>query len=177
MPAKMKYEKVEELRGMLGRTQAVFVAEYRGMTVAQITDLRSRVRGAGSEMKVAKNTLVKIAMKEEGMPVFPDDVAYGPNIFALSYGDPVELAKVLREFSKERTNRFFVLKGAVLGNSLLGQDQVSALADLPTKDVLLGQVVRTIAAPIAGFLTVLNGPIRGLVTCLNQIKEDKEKAA
>lgn len=177
MPAKVKYEQVEELRGMLGKTQAVFVAEYRGMTVAQITDLRSRVRAAGSEMKVAKNTLMKIAMKEEGMPVFADDVAYGPNVFALSYGDPVALAKVLREFSREKTNKFFVLKGGVLGDSILGTDQVNALADLPSKEILLGQVVRTIAAPIAGFLTVLNGPIRGLVTCLSQIKDNKEKAA
>ena len=177
MPATVKYEKVEELRGMLGKTQAVFVAEYRGMTVAQITDLRSRVRAAGSAMKVTKNTLMKIAMKEAGMPVFPDDVAYGPNVFALSYGDPVALAKVLREFSREKTNKFFVLKGGVLGDSILGTDQVNALADLPSKEVLLGQVVRTIAAPIAGFLTVLNGPIRGLVTCLSQIKDNKEKAA
>ena len=177
MPAKVKYEKVEELRGMLGKIQAIFVAEYRGMTVAQITDLRSRVRSAGSEMKVTKNTLMKIAMKEEGMPAFPDDAAYGPNVFALSYGDPVALAKVLREFSREKTNKFFVLKGGVLGDTILGKDQVIALADLPTKEVLLGQVVRTIASPIAGFLTVLNGPIRGLVTCLNQIKENREKAA
>lgn len=177
MPAKVKFEKVEELRAMLQRSQGTFLAEYRGMTVAQITSLRSQVREAGGEMKVAKNTLMKIALEQEGLPVFPEDIATGPNVFTLAYGDPVAVAKVLRDFSKERTNKAFVLKGGILGKSILNLDQVSALADLPSRDVVLGQVVRTIAGPISGFLTVLSGPIRGLATCLNQIKEQKESAA
>jgi large subunit ribosomal protein L10 len=69
------------------------------------------------------------------------------------------------------------MKGCVLGKTLLDATQIGALADLPSKDVLIGQVVRTIAAPIAGLLTVLSGPARGLVTCLNQIKEKKEDVA
>ena len=177
MPAQVKFEQVEELRERLSKTQAVFVAEYRGMTVAQITALRAQVRAAGGEMKVAKNTLMKIAMEQEGLTAFPDDMAYGPNVFALAYGDPVAVAKALRDFSREKTNKAFLLKGGALGHSILGVDQVSALADLPSKDVLIGQVVRTIAAPISGFLSVLNGPIRGLATCLNQIKEKKEDVA
>jgi large subunit ribosomal protein L10 len=177
MPAKLKFEKVEALREMISRTQAVFVAEYRGLTVAQITALRAQVRAAGGEMKVAKNTLMKIAMEQEGLPSFPDETAYGPNVFTLSYGDPVAVAKALRDFSKEKTNKAFVLKGGVLGQSLLGLEQVNALADLPSRDVLIGQVVRTIAAPIAGLLTVLNGPVQGLANCLNQLREKKEEAA
>ena len=177
MPAKVKFERVEELRAMLQKSQGTFLAEYRGMTVAQITSLRSQVREAGGEMKVAKNTLMKIALEQEGLPVFPDDVAAGPNVFTLAYGDPVAVAKVLRDFSKERTNKSFILKGGILGKSILDLDRVNALADLPSKDVVIGQVVRTIAGPISGFLTVLNGPIRGLATCLNQIKEQKESAA
>ena len=177
MPAKVKFEQVEALREMLARTQAVFVAEYRGMTVAQITALRAQVRAAGGEMKVAKNTLMRIAMEQEGLTSFPDDMAFGPNVFSLSYGDPVAVAKALREFSKDKTNKAFSLKGGVLGHSLLGVDQVNALADLPSREVLIGQVVRTIAAPIAGLLTVLNGPVQGLANCLNQIREKKEEAA
>lgn len=177
MPAKVKFERVEELRAMLQKSQGTFLAEYRGMTVAQITSLRSQVREAGGEMKVAKNTLMKIALEQEGLPVFPEDMAAGPNVFTLAYGDPVAVAKVLRDFSKERTNKAFILKGGILGKSILDLDRVNALADLPSKDVVIGQVVRTIAGPISGFLTVLNGPIRGLATCLNQIKEQKESAA
>lgn len=177
MPAKVKYEQVEMLRSKLSKSQAVFVGEYRGMTVAQITALRAQVRAAGGEMKVTKNTLMKIAMNEEGMPTLPDDISRGPNVFTLAYGDPVAVAKALRDFAKDRTNKFFSIKGGVLGDSVLSADQLGALADLPSREVLLGMVVSTIAAPISGLLTVLSGPARGLATCLDQIREKKEKAA
>lgn len=177
MPAKVKYEQVEMLRSKLSKSQAVFVGEYRGMTVAQITALRAQVRAAGGEMKVTKNTLMKIAMNEEGMPAFPDEISRGPNVFTLAYGDPVAVAKALRDFAKDRTNKFFSIKGGVLGDSVLSADQLGALADLPSREVLLGMVVSTIAAPISGLLTVLSGPARGLATCLDQIREKKEKAA
>ncbi len=177
MPAKVKYEQVEMLRSKLSKSQAVFVGEYRGMTVAQITALRAQVRAAGGEMKVTKNTLMKIAMNEEGMPALPDDISRGPNVFTLAYGDPVAVAKALRDFAKDRTNKFFSIKGGVLGDSVLSADQLGALADLPSREVLLGMVVSTIAAPISGLLTVLSGPARGLATCLDQIREKKEKAA
>lgn len=177
MPAKVKYEQVEMLRSKLSKSQAVFVGEYRGMTVAQITALRAQVRAAGGEMKVTKNTLMRIAMNEEGMPAFPDEISRGPNVFTLAYGDPVAVAKALRDFAKDRTNKFFSIKGGVLGDSVLSADQLGALADLPSREVLLGMVVSTIAAPISGLLTVLSGPARGLATCLDQIREKKEKAA
>lgn len=177
MPAAVKFEQVEMLRSKLSKSQAVFVGEYRGMTVAQITALRSQVRAAGGEMKVAKNTLMRIAMSEEGMVSFFDDMSWGPNVFILAYGDPVAVARVLRDFARDRTNKAFNIKGGVLGNSVLNAEQLGALADLPSREVLLGMVVSTIAAPISGLLTVLSGPARGLVTCLNQIREKKEKAA
>lgn len=177
MPASAKLEQVQELREKLSRSEAVFVAEYRGMTVAELTKLRSQVRAAGGEMKVAKNTLMKIAMEQEGLTGFPEEMAYGTNIFAIAYGDPVEVSKALSTYANEKTNKFFVLKGGILGHSVLGVDQVNALASLPGKDILIGQVIRTIAGPISGFLTVLSGPARGLVTCLSQIKDKKENAA
>ena len=74
MPAVEKYTMVEDLRERLSRSKAVFVCEYRGMSVKQITALRAQVRAAGGEMKVAKNTLMRIAMQEEGLPAFPDDI-------------------------------------------------------------------------------------------------------
>ncbi|MGI6784804.1 MAG: 50S ribosomal protein L10 [Aminivibrio sp.] len=177
MPAKVKFEQVEMLRSKLSRSKAVFVGEYRGMTVAQITDLRARVRAAGGEMKVAKNTLMKIAMSEEGMVAFPDDISFGPNVFTMAYEDPAAVAKVLRDFAKDRTNKAFSIKGGVLGDSVLTAAQLEALADLPGREVLIGMAVSAIAAPISGFLNVLNGTARGLVTCLEQIREKKEKAA
>ena len=177
MPAKIKYEQVDLLRGKLEKSAAIFVGEYRGMTVTQSTQLRAKVREAGGELKVAKNTLFIIAMKEVGMEPLPPSLTVGPNIYALCYKDPVAVAKILRDYAAERTQKAFILKGGLLGKAVLNATQVQALADLPPKDVLIAQTVRTIAAPLAGLVTVLSGTLRGFVTCLSQIRDQKEKAA
>jgi len=177
MPAKIKYEQVDLLRSKLEKTSAIFVGEYRGMTVGQSTRLRAMVRGVNAELKVAKNTLFALAMKEAGMTALPESMAVGPNVYALCYGDPVAVAKVLKDYAAEKNQKAFVLKGGLLETSVLNASQVQALADLPPKDILIGQVVRTIAAPLTGLVTVLSGTMRGLVTCLDRIKEQKEKAA
>ena len=177
MPAKIKYEQVALLKSKLEKTSAIFVGEYRGMTVEQSTRLRALVRGVNGELKIAKNTLFSIAMKEAGMTALPESMAVGPNVYALCYGDPVAVAKVLKDYASEKNQKAFFLKGGFLGSSLLNVSQIQALADLPPKDVIIGQVVRTIAAPLTGLVTVLSGTIRGLVTCLDRVKEQKEKAA
>jgi large subunit ribosomal protein L10 len=173
MPAKIKYEQVEALRKKLSRAKAVFVAEYRGMTVAQSTTLRAKVRAIGGEMKVAKNTLLEVAMREENMTALPEDLIAGPNVYTIAYDDPAAVAKVLRDFSKEKTNKAFILKGGVLEKSVLNLSALEALADMPPREVVIAQVVRTIAAPISGFLNVLNGPVRALLNVLNAIKEKR----
>jgi large subunit ribosomal protein L10 len=124
-------------------------------------------------MKVAKNTLVEVAMKEENMTEMPEDLFAGPNVYTMAYDDPAAVAKVLRDFSKEKTNKAFIIKGGALGKSILSLSAVEALADMPPREVVIGQVVRTIAAPISGFLNVLNGPVRGLLNVLNAIKDKK----
>ena len=171
MPAKIKYELVDSLKEKLSKTKAIFVAEYRGMTVAQSTALRKKVREAGGELKVSKNTLFKIAMKETGFAELPEEMTKGPNIYALCYDDPVAVAKVLKEYANDKTQKAFILKGGLLENQQLTLAQVMALADLPSKEVLLGQVVRTIAAPLSGLVNVLSGTMRNLVTCLAQIRD------
>jgi len=177
MPAKIKYEQVELLKGKLERTAAIFVGEYRGMTVAQSTKLRAMVRAAGGELKIARNTLFSIAMKEAGMEALPESLTTGPNIYALCYGDPVAIAKILKDYAAEKTQKAFILKGGMLGQVALNLAQVQALADLPPREILVEQVVRTIAAPLTGLVTVLAGTMRSLVTCLDQIRDQKEKAA
>lgn len=176
MPSAIKYDQVADLKAKVEKTNAIFVAEYRGMTVAQSTMLRAKVREAGGELKVAKNTLFAIAVKEAGHTLLPEDMMKGPNIYALCYGDPVGVAKVLKEYATDKTQKAFVLKGGVLGNNTLNLEQLYALADLPSRDVLIAQTVRTIAAPLSGLVNVLSGTIRGLVTCLSQIKDKKEAA-
>ncbi|MBQ7562175.1 MAG: 50S ribosomal protein L10 [Synergistaceae bacterium] len=175
MPAKIKYELVDSLRTKLEKAKAVFVGEYRGMTVAQSTALRAKVREAGGELKVAKNTLFAIAMKEAGLNALPESMMKGPNIFALCYDDPVSVAKVLKEYVSDKTQKAFILKGGLLETQLLDLNQLLALADLPSKEVMRGQVVRTIAAPLSGLVNVLSGTIRNFVTCLAQIRDKKQE--
>jgi large subunit ribosomal protein L10 len=177
MPAKIKYELVDGLREKLSKSKAVFVGEYRGMTVAQSTALRAKVRQAGGELKVAKNALFAIAMKEAGLNALPEDMMKGPNIFALCYDDPVSVAKVLKEYANDKTQKAFILKGGLLETQLLNLNQLMALADLPSKEVMRGQVVRTIAAPLSGLVNVLAGTMRNFVTVLDQIRSKKEESA
>ncbi|MBQ6775809.1 MAG: 50S ribosomal protein L10 [Synergistaceae bacterium] len=177
MPAKVKYELVDALKEKLSKTKAVFVGEYRGMTVAQSTALRKKVREAGGELKISKNTLFRIAMKEVGLNELPEDIMKGPNIFALCYDDPVAVAKVLKEYANDKTQKAFILKGGLLESQQLNLAQLMALADLPSKEVMRGQVVRTIAAPLSGLVNVLSGTMRNFVTCLAQIRDQKEGSA
>ncbi|MGC9490668.1 MAG: 50S ribosomal protein L10 [Thermovirgaceae bacterium] len=174
MPSQLKYQKVEALREKLKGAKAVFFFEYRGLTVGKITTVRAKIREAGGEMTVAKNTLMSIAFKEEGLPL-PEEYMTGPNAFTVAYEDPVAVAKAVKDFSREKGNEALVIKGAILGEQVLGAEQVKALADLPSREELLTQVVGTMAGPIRGLVTVLSGPARGFVTCLSQIRDQKEK--
>jgi len=176
MPTAARMQVVAECREALARSSAVFMVEYRGMTVKKMTAVRALVRRAGGEMKVAKNTLFSIAMQEEGLTP-PENIMTGANAYTLVYGDVAAVAKTLRDFSKEKGNEALIIKGGLLGNKLLSANDVFALADLPSREVILAQVLGTMMGPVRGLVTVLSGTVRGLVTCLDQIREQKEKQA
>jgi large subunit ribosomal protein L10 len=127
-------------------------------------------------MKVTKNTLLRIALRESGLPT-ADAIDFGPNAYVFAYGDVTATARALRDFAKEKGNEALIIKGGIMGGSVISKEQVIALADLPSKEVLLAQLLGVLNGPIRGFVTVLSGPARGLVTALGQIKEQKEKAA
>ncbi|MCF7935739.1 MAG: 50S ribosomal protein L10 [Synergistales bacterium] len=174
MPKADRVQKVQELKEMIANSKAVYIVEYRGLNVDKMTEVRAKVREAGGEMKVAKNTLFTIALGEQDLPV-PEDAHSGANAYTLAYDDVASVAKALRDFARTKGNEALLIKAGVLDGNLLDVNQVLALADLPSREELLGQVARGIAGPISGFLNVLSGPSRGLVTCLSQIKEQKEK--
>ena len=131
---------VEEIRTKLADADAALLTEYRGLTVPELAALRASLRGSGTEYKVFKNTLVRRAVADAGL----DDVASmfeGPVAIVFVRGDAASAAKALREFG--RTNPSLVVKGGLLGERLLGPVEIDALADLPSRDVLLA----TVAAP------------------------------
>lgn len=176
MPTVAKRKKIDHLVELVKKSNGIFITEYRGLTVKQISDCRRQITQAGGEMKVCKNTFMRIALTECEIPQAPE-LDFGPNGYVFSYGDVAAVAKSIRDFSKTKGNAAFVVKGAILDGQILNQDQVFALADLPSKEVLLAQTVRAIASPIQGLVNVLSAPTRDFVTCLGQIKEKKEKEA
>ncbi|MFS8665977.1 MAG: 50S ribosomal protein L10 [Limnochordales bacterium] len=174
MPRPEKVAAVEEIRGQLQASKAVFVTDYRGLTVAEMTRLRRKLREAGAEYKVVKNPLTRLAAAETDAQAL-EPLLVGPTALAFAKEDPVAAAKALNEFVRE--SRVLEIRGGVLGGKPLSVQDVQALADLPPREVLLAQVVGGFQAPIAGFVSVLQGTLRKLVYALDAVRQQKEQAA
>ncbi|NLY50241.1 MAG: 50S ribosomal protein L10 [Firmicutes bacterium] len=165
---------VAELKDKFSRAKAVILTDYRGLTVAEITELRRKMREAGLEFKEAKNTLTRIAVQDfVGSDL--DSYLPGPTALAFAYEDPVAPAKILSEFAK--THKALEIKGGVLDNKVIGPEGVKALADLPPREVLVAQLLGVLQGPIRGLVTVLSGPQRNLVYVLDAIRKQKEEVA
>ncbi len=154
-PRPEKVAVVDEVRDRLGAADAAILTEYRGLTVAELATLRRSLAAVGGDYKVYKNTLVKLAVRG-GSHEPMQDLLTGPTAIAFVSGDVSAVAKALRDFS--RTNPALVLKGGMLPTGLLSAGELAALADLPSRDVLLARVGGGIAAPLrqmAGLLQAL----------------------
>jgi large subunit ribosomal protein L10 len=147
------------------------LTDYRGLDVPAISELRASLRDANITYSVAKNTLIKIALKNANKPLENDDMLAGP--VGIAFGsDEVEPARIVYEFSKK--NDSLQILGAIDDTGrVLGSEEVIALAKLPTREQLLAQTVGTIAAPLSGFVRVLNGNLSGLVYALKAVQEKK----
>lgn len=168
-----KVQVVEQVKERLGRVQGAVIADYRGLNVAEVTELRKQLREAGVEYKVLKNTLTIRAAREAGMEsIIP--LLTGPTAIAFGYDDPVVAAKIISDFSKD--HKALEVKGGLLDGEVLDVDGVKALADLPSREVLLGQVARGMQAPIAGMVNVLQGNIRKFVYALEAVRKQREEA-
>lgn len=176
MPAQYKIDQVAELTEKVKGAEAIFVAEYRGLTVAQLSTLRHAVRAAGGECKVARNTLMKIALSNVGI-VKDDAVMCGPAVYVIAHTNAPAVAKAIKTFAAAKENKAFVVKGGVMGSQIITVADIKALASMPSREQLLAMVVGTIAAPLQGLVTVLSAPARGLVTVLSQLAEKKGKEA
>lgn len=167
-----KENKVAELQQLFAESEAVILTDYRGLTVAQDTVLRNRMREAGIEYRVAKNTLIKIAcnnLDHQGL----DEFLNGPT--AVSFAkDPVAAAKILSGFIKETKKT--EIKVALLGNKVIDAAGVDTLAKLPAREVLLAQIAGALQSPMAGFAGVCAGMLRQLVTVVDKVREQKETA-
>lgn len=169
-----KKQVVSEIKDRFTRAQSVVIVDYRGLTVSEFTDLRAKLRGAGVEFKVLKNTLVKIAADDYGVTGL-EEYLKGTTAWAFSIKDPVSAPKIISEYAK--TNKKLVIKGGVLEKKAIVEDGVKALANLPSREVLLAQVLAGMQAPLTGMANVLQGPIRKFVYALEAVRKQKEEQA
>jgi large subunit ribosomal protein L10 len=169
-----KEQVVAELTREIGGSTAMLVADPRGLSVSQLGELRRSLRPHGASFRVTKNTLGRIAAKEAGADALAD-LLTGPSGVALCTTDPAPVAKALADFA--RTSRLLELRGGVLDGRAISAADATRLATLPSKEVLLTQLVTGLQSPIQGFANVLSQLPRGLVVALDQIRQQKEAAA
>ena len=167
-----KQQIVVELHDKLTRAKAVFLADFRGLSVEKATHLRNELRKSAIEYRVVKNTLLELAARDTDKTALSVHFA-GPTAIALSYDDPVAAAKVLSKFAKEQ-NAVFKLKGGVLTGKAMSVADIQALADLPSREVLIAKMLGSMQAPSSNFVRVLAAVPGGFVRVLNAIREKKE---
>jgi len=168
-----KKQIVQGLTEKIKSAQSIVLADYRGLTVEQDTALRNALRAAGVDYKVVKNTLTSLAMKASGLEEL-DGFLSGPTAMAISTTDAVAPAKILAEYAKKFEK--LELKAGMVEGKIINVDGIKALAELPSREVLIAQVLGGFNAPISGFVTVLNANLKGLVVALNAIAEQKANA-
>lgn len=164
---------IAEVAEQLAAAENLFVSDYRGLTVAELSELRAKLRDSGASFTVVKNTLGSLAaQRAERQPL--SELLSGPTAVTFAGDDLVAAAKALSDFA--RTHPKLENRGGLLANSLIDADGVKALSSLPPRDVLIAQVVGTMAAPISGLATVLQGTLSGFVRALNQVAEQRSAA-
>ncbi len=165
---------VENLHDSFSRSKIVILADYKGLDVSKITDLRKKLREADVEFKVVKNTLIRRAAADTDAALI-DEYFKGPSAIALSYEDPVAPAKVLSDFAKD--NEKLEIKIGIMNGKVLDLSAIKALSTLPSREVMLSQVLSVMNGVPRALVTALSDVPRRLVNVLQAIKEQKDSAA
>ena len=168
-----KVAMIATMKETMKNAKGAVLTDYRGIKVAQDTKLRRKMREAGVQYSVIKNNMASIAAKEAGIEGL-DAYLKGPLALVSSDKDPVAAAKLISEFIKE--NRIMEIKGGLVEGTVIDAEGVKALANLPSREILLARLLGSMQSPITGFVTVLQGNIRNLVYALDQVRQQKESA-
>jgi len=174
MPQPEKIKKVEEISESLKQAKGVFLTDFSGLSVEEITQLRREFRKADVSYIVVKNTLAKRSCEQVGLD---DMVQYlsGPTGLALANTDPVAPVRVIVDFLKEHKEKAKPeIKGAVVEGQMLTAKEAEAMKNIPPREVLIAKVVGSVSAPLTGLVGGLQGVIRNLVYALDAVKEKKE---
>lgn len=162
---------IEEITADINEAQAVFAVDYRGITVTQVADLRSKLRESDTTFRVVKNTLTERAADEAGAEALKA-LLQGPTALAFVKGDAAAAAKTISDVAKE--TELLPFKGGLMDGNELSVDDIKAISKLPSREVLYGQLVGMVAAPITGLARSLNGLLGGLAIALAGVQEKKE---
>lgn len=173
MPNSQNQETLGKIKEDITNVNALWVVDYRGLTVKDIQTLRINIREAEASMKVYKNTLMHIALEELDMPNM-DAVLEGPSAFVFTSADPVASAKALKDFAK--TNPNLIIKGGMMDGSFVDAAQVEAIASLPSREELIAKLLGTISNPLVKTVRVLNGPMEAFARCVSAIADQKSAA-
>ena len=163
---------VAEVSAQVAKAQAIIVAEYRGLEVGVMTDLRAKARKSGVYLRVLKNTLVRRAVKDTPFEKLAEKMV-GPLVYGIS-SDPVATAKVLNDFAK--ANERFVIKAGGMPNSVISAKEITALANMPSREQLLATLLGTMQAPTVKFVQTLNEVPSRFVRTLAAVRDQKEQA-
>ncbi len=168
-----KKELVETLKTCLSETQILLVVDYKGLNVEAMTELRNELRKEGSKLEVVKNTLLTMASEGTDNALIKDFFV-GPNAIVTCKDDPAAPARVLVKFAKD--NKKLEIKAATMGGKVLGLDDIEALAKMPSREVLLGQVLSAMNGVPTAMVRVLGEIPRSMLNVLNAIGDQKEAA-
>ena len=160
MPTQKKVEEVAGLRERIERATMVVSADYRGLSVKEMDQLRKRLRAAGLEVRVIKNTLLKLAAEQAGQPDIVR-IVEGPTALALSYGDAIEAAKALTEYA-QTAPPLFALRGGYLDGQVVSAEDLRALVRLPARPVMLAQLMGQLEAPLRELALLLESAVSEL---------------
>jgi large subunit ribosomal protein L10 len=160
---------VDEIAEQIGSAEAIFAVDYRGITVAQVAELRTKLRDADARFRVVKNSLSERAADQAGVSDLKP-MLIGPTALALVHGDAALAAKALNDTARQ-LNNVLEFKGGLLNGDVLTADDVRSIARLPSRDVLMGQLVGTVAAPLTGLARGLNALITGIAIQLQAIAD------
>jgi large subunit ribosomal protein L10 len=175
MAQRTKKEKIQltaELVDTLGGSDVLYLTDFTGLNVKEITELRRRFREAGHRFVVVKNRLALRAIEQLDLPDLTEYLR-GPTGFVVGAEDPVEPAKMLRDFAKENEDRP-TLKVGVVEKRVVMADEVMTLASLPSRQELLAGIVGSLTAPVSGIVVVLNGLIRDIASIVEEVAKKQE---
>ena len=173
-PRADKVAVVDEVRGKLAASDAAVLTEYRGLTVAELADLRRQLAAAGGDYKVYKNTLVRLAIAD-GPQAPIHDLLTGPTAIAFVAGDVSAVAKALRDFARANPN--LIVKGGIVGDAALSASEMTRLSDLPSRDTLLAQFAGALSAPMQQLAGLIQALPRNLAYGLSALLEQRPAGA